>query len=86
MMRTLIVAPILIAASAPQRYELVARWPDAPQSNYTRVYPSKGGCEKAVAAIQDEYNRRKIASRYQTPSGGTIYAPPAQPIVVCVPI
>ena len=77
---------VLIAATTG-RYELVARWPDAPQSNYTRVYATKSGCERAAAAIEDAHDRRvaRVEERDRASRIMQITSPPPEPFVACVP-
>ncbi len=94
-----VLIAILSVAAAPQtKFELVARWPDSPQSNYTRVFISKVGCERAKTAIQAEYQQRvdqtearnrvpRVIPRTTAPSVGMAFtAPPAAPIAVCIPL
>lgn len=78
---------ILIALLAAQPYELVAKWPDASESNYTRVFKTGEACQRARQAILAEHAQRaKAETKPQAAGGGVIYrsAPPA-PIAVCVP-
>lgn len=84
----------LLWGASPSRaaspYELIARWPDVPNSNYTRVFPSHAVCDRARSAIEVDHQRRVAAVREgNRPANGalpTVVAlEPNPPIAICIP-